>query len=115
MGAAYSIDFRLKAVAAVERGEKKSHVSRMFGISRNTLNLWLRRQAETGSIEPKRYRRGPTPKISELDEFRRFAQERGHLTQQQMADEWPTAVSNRTVGKALKAIGYTRKKDLWLS
>jgi len=33
MATSYPIELRQKAVAAVDRGEKKSHVSRMFGIS----------------------------------------------------------------------------------
>ena len=105
MGAAYPLEMRQKALAAVDRGEKKLHVSRMFGISRNTLDEWLKLRAATGQVSPKVYRRrGPAPKIADLNEFRRFVATRGHLSQQQMADEWPTLVSNRTVGKALKAI-----------
>ncbi len=109
MGAAYPLEMRQKALAAVDRGEKKLHVSRMFGISRNTLDAWLKHRVATGQVVPKAYRsRRPAPKIADLAEFRQFAATRGHLTQQQMADAWPEAVSNRTIGKALKAIGYTR-------
>lgn len=36
MPAPYSLDLRQKALAAVDRGEKKSHVSRFFKI-----NGWL--------------------------------------------------------------------------
>ncbi len=39
--APYSYDLRSKAIEAVKRGEKKTLVSRLFKISRNTLNLWL--------------------------------------------------------------------------
>ena len=113
--AAYSLDLRLKVLAAVERGEQKSHVCRIFHISRNTLDLWLKRLEATGSVEPSpRTRRGPTPKIKDLKAFRQFAQEHGHMTQQQMADAWPAPISNVTIGKALRKIQFTRKKDLWL-
>ena len=113
MPAAYSDDLRDKALAAVERGDKKSHVSRAFSISRNTLDLWLKRREVTGSAAPIRhYHRGPEPKIKDLDAFRAFAQTHGHLTQQQMADLWPEPITNRTIGKALKRIGFTRKKRL---
>ena len=41
MPAPYSQDLRSKAIAAVERGEQKAAVSRMIGISRNTLeDVW---------------------------------------------------------------------------
>lgn len=115
MATSYPIELRQKAVAAINRGEKKSQVSRVFGISRNTLDQWLYWRAETGSLAPKRRSRlGPDPKIADLEAFRCFAEQRGHLTQQQMADEWPEPISNRTLGKALKAIRFTRKKDLWV-
>jgi len=111
MPAPYSDDLRQKAIAAVERGERKSQICRMLKISRNTLDLWLLRQEQTGEVGAIRsYQRGPLPKIKDLDAFRTFAQKQGHLTQQEMAQQWSEAISNRTIGKALKRIGFTRKK-----
>lgn len=48
MPAPDSDDLRQKALAAVKRGERKTDVSRMLHISRNTLDLWLKREQETG-------------------------------------------------------------------
>ena len=80
---------RQKAVEAVDRGERKSHVSKIFNISRNTLDLWLKQRAQTGSYNTKtNYRRGPAPKIKNLEQFKHFAHENGHLTQKQMALKW---------------------------
>lgn len=111
----YSDDLRLKALAAVDRGVRKSQVSRLFKLSRNTLDLWLKRRATTGSVSATReYVRGPQPKIEDLEAFRAFASTHGHLTQQAMAEQWAQQggerVSDRTLGKALKRIGFTRKK-----
>ena len=106
----YSLDLRKKATAAVDRGEKKSHVSKTFNISRNTLDLWLKLREETGSVAAKRYvQRGPEPKIKDLDAFRQFVIAHGHLTAQKMAELWPEQISDVTIGKALKRIGFTRK------
>lgn len=116
MPTAYSLDLRQKAIAAIDRGEKKSHVSQTLNISRNTLDLWLKRREETGSLAPKTpVRRGPAPKINDLVAFKQFATEHGRLTAQRMAELWPEPVSDVTLGKALKRIGFTRKKDLRLS
>jgi transposase len=113
MPAAYSYDLREKAVSAVERGEKKSHVCRTLKISRNTLDLWLKRREQTGTVEATRnYRRGPQPKIDELEVFKTFAQKYGHLTQTEMAAKWPNPVSKTRIGQALQRIGLTRKKKL---
>ena len=48
MPAPYSQDLRIKAIEAVKRGERKIDVCRMLHISRNTLDLWLKREEETG-------------------------------------------------------------------
>lgn len=111
MASPYSDDLRQKAVDAVERGERKSQVCRMLNISRNTLDLWLKRRQQTGGVGAIRdYRRGPQAKIADLDAFRNFAERHGHLTQQEMAEQWSQPISDRTIGKALKRIEFTRKK-----
>lgn len=111
MAVPYSLDLREKAVNAIDRGQKKSHVCRMLNISRNTLDLWLKRREQTGTVAPQtNYRPGPKPKIEDLDEFKTFAQKYGHLTQTQMAQKWHTPVSRVRIGQALKRIGFTRKK-----
>ncbi|MBD2176410.1 helix-turn-helix domain-containing protein, partial [Pseudanabaena sp. FACHB-1998] len=69
MTAAYSLDLREKAVSAVDRGEKKSHICRTLNISRNTLDQWLQLREEKGNLAPQEYRRGPKPKIDDLEAF----------------------------------------------
>ena len=111
MASPYSNDLRQKAVNAVDHGERKSQVCRMLNISRNTLDLWLKRRQQTGGVQAiGDYRRGPQPKIADLDAFRDFAERHGHLTQQDMAERWSKPISDRTIGKALKRIEFTRKK-----
>ena len=111
MPAPYSDDLRRKVIDAVDRGERKSQTCRMFAISRNTLDLWLKRRKVTGAIGAiQDYQRGPKPKIDDLEAFRAFVQTQGHLTQQAMAHQWHQQISNRTIGKALKRIKFTRKK-----
>lgn len=113
MPAPYSDDLRQKVVDAVDRGERKSAVCRMFKISHNTLDSWLKLREQSGSTSANRdYQRGPKPKIEDLEGFRRFAQKHGHLTQQEMAQQWQEAISDWTIGRALKRIGFTRKKRL---
>ena len=111
MAFAYSDDLRQKAVDTVDRGERKSQVCRLLNISRNTLDLWLKRRQQTGRVGAIRdYRRGPQSKIADLEQFREFVQQHGHLSQQDMAEQWTEPISDRTIGKALKRIEFTRKK-----
>ena len=50
----YSDDFRLQVLEAIElKSLKKGEASQLFNISRNTIDLWFRRKAQTGDVKPK--------------------------------------------------------------
>ncbi len=116
MPAPYSYDLRHKVMSALSEGMTKTQVSRVFQISRNTIDIWLKKREKTGSYEAEQgYQRGYQSKITDLEEFKEFALKNGSLTQKEMAEAWKEDISDRTIGKALKKIGYTRKKNLWLS
>ena len=54
MAKPYSYDLRQKVMQAIELdGLKKSEASELFNISRNTINLWFQRKAETGDVRVK--------------------------------------------------------------
>lgn len=111
MPAPYSDDLRQKVLDAIDNGYRKSYVSRLFSISRNTIDLWLKRREQTGSIRAiVDYRRGPQGKIADLEEFRAFATQYGHLTQKEMAAQWREPISDHAISKALRRIDFTRKK-----
>lgn len=111
MPAAYSDDLRQKVMTAIDRGEKKSHVSRMFNISRDTIDRWLKRRDTTGSVEAVMgYQRGHSHRIQDWEEFRAFAKKYGDKTQAEMAQLWSGQMSERTMSRALARIGWTRKK-----
>jgi transposase len=111
MPAAYSDDLRQKVMIAIDRGEKKSYVSRMFNISRDTIDRWLKRRDTTGSVEAAMgYQRGHSHRIQDWEEFRAFAKKYGDKTQVEMAQLWSGQMSERTMSRALARIGWTRKK-----
>ncbi|HEY9626916.1 MAG TPA: IS630 family transposase [Coleofasciculaceae cyanobacterium] len=112
MAQPYSDDFRQKVMEAIElNGFKKSEASQMFNISRNTINLWFQRQAETGDVKPKpRQISQQKSKISDWDKFREFVKEHGDKTQSEMAVLWEGEISQRTISRALAKIGHSRKK-----
>ncbi|NJK52530.1 MAG: IS630 family transposase, partial [Leptolyngbyaceae cyanobacterium SU_3_3] len=89
MAASYSYDFRRKALDALGRGERKIDVCQMFGISRNTLDLWIQRKTETGDVQTiTDYQQGARHKVTDWERFGKFAQEHGAKTQTQMAKLW---------------------------
>ena len=61
---AYSIDLRIKIVESVKKGVSKSEAARRFGVNRSTVNCYLKRLVESGSLAPKR-RLGKPPKLDE--------------------------------------------------
>jgi transposase len=111
MPAPYSYDLRGKVIAAVKRGERKSDVSRMFNISRNTLDLWLKREEQTGECQAiTEYQQGNRHKITDWQRFREFAQKHGDKTQGEMASLWGDNVTQQNISDALRKIGLSRKK-----
>ncbi len=113
MPAPYSEDLRQKALAAVERGERKIDVSRMLNISRNTLDLWLKRKEQTGTCRAiTHYQQGTRHKIKDWQKFREFVHQHGGKTQRQMAALWGEGVSQQNISNAMQKIGASRKKRL---
>lgn len=112
MAKAYSYDLRQKVMQAIEcDGMKKSEAKQVFNISRNTINLWFQRKAETGDVQVKpRPTSSAKQKITDWEEFRAFAKEHEDKTQEEMAQLWEGDVSSRTISRALQRLGLTRKK-----
>jgi transposase len=116
MPAPYSYDLRIKVIEAIDGGMGKTQTSKIFNISRNTINLWLNKRKQTGDYRAKKgYQRGYGAKITDLEKFREFARKHGSQTQAEMAEVWHKEISDQTIGKALKKIGFTRKKNLRIS
>jgi transposase len=111
MAKPYSYDLRQKVIKAIELdGLPKSEASQLFNISRNTINLWFQRRAETGDVQAKPNAKvGQGEKITDWEKFREFVKEHGDKTQAEMAKVWGN-ISKRTISRALKKIGFTRKK-----
>ncbi len=114
MAKPYSYDLRQKVIQSIQQdGIKKSEASLLFNISRNTIHLWLKRQAETGDLIALPNRPpGNGHKITDWEKFREFAKTHGDKTQVEMAELYPEQISARTISRALQKIGFTRKKKL---
>lgn len=109
MPAPYDYDLRTKAIEAVKRGEKKSHVAQMLNISRNTLDLWLKREKETGDYQAI-VDGGRPQKIKDEEKFREFIRENDGKTQTKMAELWGDNITQQNISYFCQKIGITRKK-----
>ena len=111
MGAPYSQDLRQKAIEAIESGTPRGQVCGIFNLHRNRLSRWLKQYRETGTYQAKQgYQKGHSHIITDWDKFTAFVQIHGDKTQAEMAQLWEAPVSEETIGRALKRIGFTRKK-----
>jgi transposase len=114
MPAAYSLDLRKKVMQAIEEGMSISNASRTFKVSRNSIYLWQKRLQEQGSLEATTgYHNPHNRQIKDLSHFAEFVSSRRDWTQQELGDAY--GVSAKVVGRALKKLGWTRKKSLSLS
>jgi len=115
---AYSEDLRQKIVEAVHRGTPKSEVARLLGVSLSSVKRYARLAREGEPLAPRKAP-GKRPKIGErarrlleadleerpagtLEERRRFLERVAGVR-----------VSESTVSRMLKRLGWTRKKDRW--
>ncbi len=112
MPAPYSYDLRKKAIEAVKRGHKKINVCRLFKISRNTLDLWLKREKETGDCVAIANKQGRHSKIENEEEFKLFVQENKDKTQTRLAKLWGNNITQQNISYTCQKLGITRKKNL---
>jgi len=106
----YSLDLRQKAITLIDQGKEIKQVSELLNIAKNTIRNWLLLRDETNSLYPKEgYQRGHSHKITDIESFKKFAEEHVGETLEAMAQALGTA-SDTTVGRMMKKIGYTRKK-----
>jgi len=115
---AYSEDLRRKIVEAVERGMPKSEAARTFGVGISSVKRYVATYREGRSLAPKK-RPGSKPKLGES--ARRLLEadleERPTATLPQRREFLErvagASVSESTVSRMLKRLGWTRKKDRW--
>ncbi len=116
---AYSLDLRKKIVEAKERGTPTAEVAKTFGVGASTVKRYTATAREGRSLVPKK-RPGSKPKLNEaarklleadlenrpaatLPERREFLRRAGGVE-----------VSDSTVSRMLKRLGWSRKKDRWV-
>ncbi len=115
---AYSEDLRQKIVAALERGTSKVQAAHLFDVSLSSVKRYARTAGRGGSLAPKKGS-GRPPKLDEaagkllkedikerpaatVSQRRRFLE---HLTGK--------TISDSTVRRLLRRLGFSRKKGLW--
>ena len=100
----------------MKRGEKKVEVSHFFKISRNTLDLWPKKERETPDVKASLpVGVGTRPKIQDLKKFEEFVRKNSDKTQKLMAQLWVMRILNRILVRLVNNSELLEKNNLWLS
>ena len=116
---AYSVDLRERIVAAVRRGMSKAQAARTFGVGATSVKRYVNLAEQGRPLEP-----GKAPgKGSKLGEsgmrlLEEDLHERPTVTYENRAQLLHrllgVEVSKATICRAIRRLGYTRKKDQWV-
>ena len=118
MGYGYSVDLRERVVKCVkELNLTYVAAASMFSVSVASVNRWLRKERETGSLAPKEYEGGRSHAIKDgrqLNRLKKIIESQPDATIAEITAKYnlrtQTTVSRSSVCRAIQRIGYTRKK-----
>ena len=113
MPAPHTLRFRKKVIDYIAKtGTTVLATAERFMIPRSTIFDWLKKLKKDNGLAPATgYQKGHSHKITDLVGFEKFVQENPDLTLEEMAQKIGN-VSDTTVGRMLKKLGYSQKKRL---
>jgi transposase len=115
---AYSEDLRERVIRAVEAGRPRDEVAARFEVSVPTIERWVRLKRETGGLARRPVPGSGAVKTAGLTEAlpARLA-ERADATLAEHCAWWRQVsgfeVSAATMSRAIRCLGWTRKKRRW--
>jgi transposase len=115
---AYSEDLRQKIVQATRRGVSKAQAARLFGVSLSSVKRYAGLARRGGSLAPSKSSGRPS-KIGESAKklLERDVQERPAATVSQrrrfLERITGESLSDSTVGRTLKRLGFSQKNGVW--
>jgi transposase len=112
-----SIDLRKRVVAArTDDGQSMGEIAERFRIPKGTVQNILERYRDARTVEPRPQNAGRKPALSQpaLRRLERTVLRRSDATLEELRDRCALPVSLVTIHKALKKLGFTRKKSLYV-
>ena len=99
-------------IQALERSHNVREVARNYCVNRSIVYRLKKRLDETGSIETRTYLRGRKPALTpeEVENINQLVKSRPDITMQEIIETLHLTVSNETVRKTVRQLGYRRKK-----
>ena len=113
---AYSIDLRRRVLAALDSGMPRSEIIRLFQVSQGSITRWARQRRTSGDLSAKRPSGRPRSIPPDQHQLLRLQVEAApdaslaeHAAQWQA--EQGTPLSPWTMARALRRLGWSRKKS----
>jgi transposase len=114
---AYHPDLRERIVQAHHNGLHHNDIAYTYQVSHRTIERYVKRQRETGSLKP-----SPIPgrprrlNLSKIEQFKAQLQTQPDASLEQHQHLWQTAhqqtLSLATISRTITRLGWTRKKDV---
>lgn len=111
MAKAYSQDLRERVIKSYESGMSKQEIINIFIIGLDTLNRWIRKYKETGSVAPYKRTKYRAKKFSD-EALLEHVMKNPSATLEERAIFF--SVKHQSIYTRMKALGITRKKTLSL-
>jgi transposase len=116
---AYSEDLRKKIVEALRRGMTKTEAARTFSVSRSSVKRYAKLVEQGRPLAPKK-RPGSKPKMDESarrlleDDVQRHPAATLSERREFLQKAAGVRVSESTVSRMLRRLGWSRKKGVWV-
>ena len=109
----YSTDLRKRVLAAVEEGiQTRKEIGETFRVTTRWIRKLVQQQRETGSFEPLPHAGGREEKFTpeRLERLKTIVDKKPTATLEELRKASRVPCCRMTVARALKQLGYTRKK-----
>lgn len=108
----YSDDLRKRILWDVDLGISIQSISEKYRVTPQFVRKLRRRRDETGQIGPLKTRPGPKPKLADfLQKLVEWVQAEPDLTLEKLCQKLPFRVSQVTMWRTLRQLGFTLKKS----
>lgn len=109
----YPLPVRRRIIEMYRQGDSTEEIAEFFGYCVAGVRRIRQRFEETGSLEPRKTRRGPKPKLDDaaLQRLREEVQARPDATLAELQKAVGVDASLGAYCRALKQLGLTRKKS----
>ena len=109
---AYSMDLRVRVLAAVDAGDSTAEVAEAFTVSPAWVRRLVPRRRQAGEVAPRTARDPRVPKLRDHQpRTRGLLAATPDMTLAELRDELKVAVALSTLWAAVRGLGYTFKKS----